>query len=468
MRFCKTFLKDVLSVPTVSCREERMREYIVGFAAEHGIACRQDQKGNLYLTKGVLKDGEYCPCLIEHIDTVQSWQLEFVDGNKRISILERKLRDGKTKLYSELKSAQGVNKVGLGADDKAGCAIALALLDSLDACKAVFCVEEEVGLRGSHEMDFDFLSDVSLCVTLDAPGRLRSATRGRRVRRNMYCQSFFDSVLKPISDRYGMDDFTHKADTDICNVMRNTKLVCWDLCNGGYKPHSADEYVVVEDAKLSYDLLMDLFASLEKNRQYTMPKGHLYESIEHFDPIPESQFTCECLECRVEGAPVSDRDTVLKWMEENLGPVVYNDEISVFGRPYVLFGKEKLVLCDTFEDTEMTQISLREIAQGCTDEVRELRIRADAGDAQSQYDLGMHYFSGHGVACDHSLFEKFVRDAASQGLEAAKEELRHIESWKQGLPELESSRQDPHPSSALTVHPCDWAHLSTLNHLLPV
>lgn len=360
MRFCKTFLKEVLSVPSVSCHEERMREYIVDFAAKHNMVSRRDAKGNLYVTKGVQDKGEYCPCLIEHMDTVQSWQLEYVTSNKRIRILEKTVKDGRTKLY--------VQKGGIGADDKAGIAIALALMDSMEKCKAVFCVEEEVGLRGSSAMDYDFLADVSFCVTLDAPECLVSATRGDRVRRNMYNQAFFNSILKPVCDKYGMRFFTHRANTDICNVMKNTDLVCWDLCNGGYKPHSHEEYVVFEDAKISYNLLRDLFKTLDKRQRYVMPKGCRYESINHNG----QEFACLCWGgIIVDVLRKGSRKEVLDSMSFLLGAAV---ELNKNGSYFAMKDGVRF----EFEVVEMPgrdpydRISLREAVQGYRDENERL------------------------------------------------------------------------------------------------
>ena len=52
MKFDKNFLKRVLSIPSVSYREERVRDFILGFARRRAITVTVGKAGNVYLTKG--------------------------------------------------------------------------------------------------------------------------------------------------------------------------------------------------------------------------------------------------------------------------------------------------------------------------------------------------------------------------------------------------------------------------------
>ena len=56
--------------------------------------------------------------------------------------------------------------------------------------------------------------------------------------------------------------FEHRAHTDIFNVMRQTDIICYDVGNGGYKPHTYDEYLIVEDAQESFALALDLLQTI--------------------------------------------------------------------------------------------------------------------------------------------------------------------------------------------------------------
>ena len=48
------FLKEVLSIPSISGDESMVRDYIIEYAKENGIEYYTDAKKNLYLTKGTL------------------------------------------------------------------------------------------------------------------------------------------------------------------------------------------------------------------------------------------------------------------------------------------------------------------------------------------------------------------------------------------------------------------------------
>ena len=253
--FNKGFLKEVLSVPSVTYREERMRDYILAFAKKRGIMARTDKIGNVYLTKGKIGNQEFVPCFVNHMDTVQEPQREYVDRNERLPVLERKNAEGNTELY--------VEGYGIGGDNKAGCAIALGLMDALPKCKAVFFVQEEIGLVGSDGMDYGFLVDVSLFITMDCWGRVRTASEWRKNGAKMYSQTFYDTVLRGVFARHGVSVLDHQANTDVCKLMMNCDLCCCDIGNGGYNPHGLDEYVCVEDAIAGYDLCLDICRSLD-------------------------------------------------------------------------------------------------------------------------------------------------------------------------------------------------------------
>ena len=176
------------------------------------------------------------------------------------------------KLSAEREGKPYVDGVGIGGDNKAGCAIALALIDSLPKCKAVFFVQEETGLVGSKQMDYNFLANVSLLITMDCWGRIRTANEWRKNGAKMYSRAFYEEVLKDVFDRHGVTVRDHRANTDICEMMMSCDLCCVDVSNGGYNPHSLDEYVCVEDAKAGYDLILDLCQHLDPHGAYHITK----------------------------------------------------------------------------------------------------------------------------------------------------------------------------------------------------
>ena len=266
----KEFIKEVLSVPSCSGKEAMLREYIERFADERGIAHHRDGKGNLYLTKGnpdgrnKLRPsrckppyGGYYPCLVNHMDTVQAWQGAFVDQAQPIDILER-VRGGHTELYAE--------GGGIGADDKLGCAIALALVDVLPVVKAVFFVEEELGMLGSRELDVDWFDDVGFCLSFDSPDRNRaSRTCSGRL---LYSDGFFGEILQPICARHGVTRFNAEPFTDVTQVRAKTNVMCFNVGNGGRLAHSPSEYLVVEDAQSAYALGKELLEAVGTSQHW--------------------------------------------------------------------------------------------------------------------------------------------------------------------------------------------------------
>jgi len=84
------FLKEVLSLPSISSNESMVRDYILEFAEKNQILSTVDQKGNVYLTSGSEKmtSGEYYPCVVSHMDTVHRSHLEYIINKERLDIVE--------------------------------------------------------------------------------------------------------------------------------------------------------------------------------------------------------------------------------------------------------------------------------------------------------------------------------------------------------------------------------------------
>lgn len=262
MKLTKEFLKDIMSIPSCSKHEEMMRDYILDFAARRGIASMVDAKGNVYLTKGGLGPGEAYPCLVNHMDTVHAEQRDAVQNGRRLEILENRDVRGNTVL-----SAAGT---GIGADDKLGCAIALAVLDDRDKCKAVFFVEEELGMAGSMEMLVEWFDDVSFVLSFDSPGRNR--TSRSCCQRRLYSEEFFEGYLRDICSANGITNFNDEPYTDVVQVRDRTNIMCYNMGNGGYYPHRRDEYLVVEDAQATYKFANELFDAIGMRFEMRMPR----------------------------------------------------------------------------------------------------------------------------------------------------------------------------------------------------
>ena len=206
----KEFFEEVMRIPSATQHEDMMQEFLMEWGKTHGCSVKKDSKGNIYLTKGKPPPGHYYCGMCNHCDTVHSDQIEMVkqgvykeivwEGDKvtainpllpkrggfssgwtaswkkddKKSIKQPSLFD-KDEVVDVEQNADGAYEVkddkteektpgekepekkkekpvemgrqtGLGMDDQGGCAIALAVIDSLPFVKAAFFVEEEIGM----------------------------------------------------------------------------------------------------------------------------------------------------------------------------------------------------------------------------------------------------------------------------------------------------------------------------------
>jgi hypothetical protein len=73
--------------------------------------------------------------------------------------------------------------------------------------------------------------------------------------------------------------------------------------------------------------------------------------------------------------------------------------------------------------------------QAQTPEIDALRVRAEAGDADAQYDLGVMYANGEGVPQDDAEALRLYRLAAGQGNANAQDNLGNMYDYGRGVPE---------------------------------
>lgn len=163
-------------------------------------------------------------------------------------------------------------RTGLGMDDQGGCAIALAVLQSLPYGKALFVVEEEIGMLGSKAADMSFFDDCAFVFSNDSPEKNRATHYSSGVQ--LYSDEFFKEFLNPVCSRHGISKFNSEPYTDIIQV-RNHKLPngqhleTFNFGNGGYDPHSYTEYAIFSDVCAAEETLKDLCSSIPLNKQYT-------------------------------------------------------------------------------------------------------------------------------------------------------------------------------------------------------
>ena len=156
------FFEEIASIPHGSGNVEQISDYLVKFANDRGLKCRQDEKKNVIIWKGGTKGYENSkPVILQgHMDMVA---VKTNDCDKDMT------KDGlDLEVNGDYLSAKGTS---LGGDDGIAVAYALAVLDSNDIAhppiEAVFTVDEEIGLLGADFIDTSDLKGKEL-INLDS------------------------------------------------------------------------------------------------------------------------------------------------------------------------------------------------------------------------------------------------------------------------------------------------------------
>ena len=90
--------------------------------------------------------------------------------------------------------------------------------------------------------------------------------------------------------------------------------------------------------------------------------------------------------------------------------------------------------------------------QAQTPEIAALRARAEAGDAEAQYDLGVMYASGEGVPQDYAEAVRWYRLAAEQGDAGAQSFLGAMYHDCIGVPQDYAEAVRWYPGRCLPAH----------------
>ena len=226
----------VLSIPSFTGKEYRMIEFLMEYTKDKGYDGGIDEKGNVYMCKGIPPDGGYYPCVTAHMDTVQYEQIPFVEAGKPIPLVTEEIK-GKHWIY--------VENFGLGGNDKAGIVIALTIVDKLPACKAVFFVEEESGCYGSQKVDLSWFKDVGYIMAFDSPeGNCASWSCCSEC---LFDKSFYETYLAELGNKFGLTKYLAHPYTDAMILRIDTALMSMNFGAGYYKYHTPSEYCIAEE-----------------------------------------------------------------------------------------------------------------------------------------------------------------------------------------------------------------------------
>ena len=238
-------LKEVLSVPTKTYKEDLMVIYLVKWLQENNIESYVDEYNNVYATKKIseqLPDDFYFPCVIAHTDTVHNIDTINVREEQKLNA------QGELKLSLKAYNDQGF-PTGIGGDDKCGVFACLTLLKEMPYLKAAFFVAEETGCHGSKKADIDFFKNVGYAIQFDAPENWMITEKcfGQILfDRN---SDFFKSCDKVLTEGMVREDMQYMVHpyTDVYALRSQFNFSCINFSIGYYDYHTENEYVVVED-----------------------------------------------------------------------------------------------------------------------------------------------------------------------------------------------------------------------------
>lgn len=221
-------LKQLYKIHSPSGNEWAMKRFIRRYVRKHipDTEIRTDQKGNLYVIKGM---AETYPCIVAHLDQVQrDHSRDFIPVETKELIFGYSPRSRKQE--------------GLGADDKNGIWIALKCLEKYDTLKVAFFVEEETGCQGSNQADMDFFQDCRFVIQPDRRGYKDLITS---IGWTELCS---DEFLKAVGyEKFGYQEIEGMM-TDILTLKeRGLEVSCINLSCGYYEPHTDQEFTVKKD-----------------------------------------------------------------------------------------------------------------------------------------------------------------------------------------------------------------------------
>lgn len=243
-------LKDVLSVPTKTYKEEIMVQFIVDWLKTNNIDYQVDEYHNVYATKssGELSDDFYYPCVVSHTDTVHNLDTINVVEEQKLNA------QGEYKLSLKAYNNEG-EPTGIGGDDKCGVYACLELLKELPFLKAAFFVSEETGCHGSRKADKSFFSNVGYAIQFDAPENWMITERCFGTVLFERDSDFFSKCNNVLVESFPskLTYFSHPY-TDVYALKELFDFSCINISIGYYDYHTKNEYVVVEDVYNGIDV----------------------------------------------------------------------------------------------------------------------------------------------------------------------------------------------------------------------
>lgn len=206
---------ELVKIPSPSCCENKVIEWITNFCAQNKIHCETDSYSNIYIKIPATNPNKTPILLSSHMDVVGDFSM--------------------VNVMSEGNFIQTDGKRTLGADDKAGVACALYLAYALSndseinhgGLEIVFTRDEEQGMSGIKNVDFSKIES-SYVLVLDADKLGQLLVSGA---------SYTNAYLK-VTTNYGGHSGLDIHDS---NRLNAAKLIAEIICNIPQGVFYADE-----------------------------------------------------------------------------------------------------------------------------------------------------------------------------------------------------------------------------------
>jgi tripeptide aminopeptidase len=270
----KNFKKDELvllgtlyAIQSKSGQEDNIRKFLIQEISSipNIEKIETDKVGNLLVTKGIPKEGEYYPCIVAHMDTVHDYKyfdvkvvkIEFSDGKEIIRC---------KKLTSPTdKEEKWVNCGGSG-DDKNGVYIALDMLKKKKVLKSVFFVSEESGMIGSRNVDLSFFDDCAYVIQSDRRNAGDLITKYHQ--NTKLCSEEFLNSFKSVIEKYSFKEESGLPTDVITMKDKGLNISVINFSSGYYNPHTDNEYTIISELYNSNCFASELIDIVPLNEKY--------------------------------------------------------------------------------------------------------------------------------------------------------------------------------------------------------
>ena len=240
-------LKQLLTVPTASRREDRM----VAFLVHHFFGRNPptqwddlilDEWNNILIRKG---GPGFLPCVAAHIDTVHPL--------RPVDVVQQ---DGRLVGFD----VHG-RRTGLGADDKAGVFVCLELWERFDHIAVALFGGEEIGCLGAKHASAEWFNDVGYVIEFDCPGQglVSYTSSGTRLFAN---DGAFIQTAAPVLQAHGLTRWQDHPYSDVMALRRRFDFSCLNLSCGYHNWHQPDEYLVLAEVEAAVNAGEALIAAL--------------------------------------------------------------------------------------------------------------------------------------------------------------------------------------------------------------